>query len=106
VLDRGSYPTDAFVDPTDRLELPSGEIDLVLRLRPAEDPSPRDQVAGLAYTINPQQVLESATPGADIAGTLVTDSYAWVVSESPTTANPPTPIPVPSPNYRSNLSYA
>lgn len=105
VLDRGSYPTDAFVDPTDRLALPDGEIDLVLRLRPAEASSPREQLAGQVFTINPHQVLQAAGLD-DGAGTLVTDSYAWVVDESPTTANPPAPIAVPSPNYRSNLSYA
>jgi cytochrome oxidase assembly protein ShyY1 len=104
VVDRGSYPTDAFTDSTDRLELPEGEIDLVLRLRPAEEASGRDQIPGQVFRINPEQVVEAA--GGDLPGTLVTDSYAWVVTESPTTANPPTPIPVPSPNYRSNLSYA
>lgn len=104
VVDRGSYPTDAFGDSTDRLELPEGQLDLVLRLRPAEEASPRDEVAGQVFRINPDQVLAAA--GGDLPGTLVTDSYAWVVTESPTTANPPTPIPVPSPNYRSNLSYA
>ncbi|WP_420115027.1 SURF1 family protein [Pseudactinotalea sp.] len=106
VVDRGWYPTDAFTDPSDRLELPTGEIELTLRLRPAEDPSSRDQVAGRVFVINPEQVLDAASPGAEAAGTLVTDSYAWVATESPTTANPPGPIPVPSPNYRSNLSYA
>jgi len=106
VVDRGSYPTDAFTDPSDRLELPTGEVDLVLRLRPAEAASTRDPVPGQVFVINPGQVLEAAAPDGDAAGTLVSNSYAWVVSENPTTANPPTPIPVPSPNYRSNLSYA
>ncbi|GAB2594947.1 SURF1 family protein [Pseudactinotalea suaedae] len=105
VVDRGSYPTDAFRDPADRLELPSGEIDLVLRLRPAEAASTRDPVSGQVFVIDPGQVLDAAAPDG-VSGTLVSNSYAWVVSESPTTANPPTPIPVPSPNYRSNLSYA
>lgn len=106
VVNRGWYPTDAFTDPSDRLQLPQGEIDLTLRLRPAEDPSDRNPVAGQVFVINPQQVLDAAGPDAAAAGTLVTDSYSWLVTESPTTADPPGPIPVPSPNYRSNLSYA
>lgn len=105
-VDRGWYPTDAFADHSDRLALPDGEVSVVLRLRPAEEPSPRDQVPGQVFRIAPEQVLQAATPGADVAGTLVTSGYGWLVSESPTTANPPTPIPVPEPNYRSNLSYA
>ena len=105
-LDRGWYPTDAWTDPSHRLELPTGEIELVLRLRPAEEPSDRDQVPGQVFVVDPAQVLQAAGPEAGAIGTLVTDSYAWVVSETPTTDNPPTPIPVPSPNYRSNLSYA
>lgn len=107
-VDRGWYPTDAFTDPGDRLATPPGEIELQLRLRPAEEPSPRQQVAGQVFTIAPSQVLTAATPdaGADPAGTLVETAYAWVVSETPTTTNPPTPLPVPDPNYRSNLSYA
>lgn len=105
-VDRGWYPTDAFADQADRLALPDGEIQLLLRLRPAEEPSDRDQAAGQVFRINPEQVLDAAGLGADDAGTLVTRGYAWVMSESPTTADPPTPLTIPSPNYRSNLSYA
>lgn len=105
-VDRGWYPTDAFTDPGDRLLTPDGEIELQLRLRPAEEPSPREQVPGQVFTIAPGQVLTAAAPDGGPAGTLVETAYAWVVSETPTTANPPTPLPVPDPNYRSNLSYA
>lgn len=106
VVDRGWYPIDAFGDTSDRLALPDGEIELVLRLRPAEEPSGRDAIPGQVFRIDPQQVLDAAAPGDEIGGTLVVSGYGWVVSESPTTDNPPTPLTVPSPNYRSNLSYA
>jgi len=104
-VDRGWYPTDAFTDPSDRLALPDGDLQLVLRLRPAEEPSDRQQVPGQVHRIAPEQVLAAAGATAE-PGTLVTTAYAWVVEETPTTANPPTPMTVPSPNYRSNLSYA
>ena len=105
-VDRGWYPTDAFVDPTDRLALPEGEVSVVVRLRPAEPASDRAAIAGQVFRIAPAQVADAAAPGADPAGTLVTGAYGSLVSETPTTANPPTPLGIPEPNYRSNLSYA
>lgn len=105
-VDRGWYPTDAFVDPTDRLELPAGDVSVVVRLRPAEPASDRTAIAGQVFRIAPSQVADAAAPGADLAGTLVTGAYGSLVSETPTTANPPTPLGIPEPNYRSNLSYA
>ncbi|MFV0253909.1 MAG: SURF1 family protein [Beutenbergiaceae bacterium] len=106
VVDRGWYPTDAFGDPTDLLQTPAGEIQLEVRLRPAEPASDRDPVAGQVFRIAPEQVLQAAAADGTISGTLVTGGYGFVTTESPTTAQPPTPIPVPAPNYRSNLSYA
>jgi len=105
-VDRGWYPTDAFIDPGDRLELPEGEVSLVVRLRPAEPASDRVAITGQVFRIAPAQVADAAAPGADLAGSLVTGAYGSLVSETPTTANPPTPLPIPAPNYRSNLSYA
>ena len=55
-VDRGWYPTDAFVDSTDRLTLPEGEVSVVVRVRPAEPASDRDPVAGQVFRIAPAQV--------------------------------------------------
>lgn len=104
VIDRGWYPTDAFTDPADRLALPAGTVELVVRLRPAEPASTRDQVPGQVFRVSPEQVLQAAALEGE--GTLVAGAYGWLTDESPTTANPPDALPIPSPNYRSNLSYA
>lgn len=106
VIDRGSYPTDAFADDTGLLALPSGEVEVELRLRPAEPPSPRQPIAGQVFRVAPQQVLDAAAAGTPLEGTLMVGGYGWLVSETPTTADPPAPLAVPAPDYRSNLSYA
>ncbi|MFV0427677.1 MAG: SURF1 family protein [Beutenbergiaceae bacterium] len=105
VVDRGWFPTDAFTDPGNLLAPPGGQVELELRLRPAEPASDRNPVAGQVFRINPEQVLQAAEPGRD-SSTLVTGGYAFLVSENPSTQAAPTPIPIPAPNYRSNLSYA
>lgn len=104
VVDRGWYPTDAFADPTPRLQTPTGEVRLELRLRPAEPASTRDPVVGQVFRIAPSQVVAAA--GVADGGTIVEGAYGWLVSETPTTADPPTALPIPAANYRSNLSYA
>lgn len=105
VIDRGWYPTDAFADQSDRLDLPAGTVETVLRLRPAEEASTRSLPAGQVYRVAPEQVVAEA--GVDAGSAAVVDgAYFWLTSEDPTTATAPTPLAVPAPNYRSNLSYA
>lgn len=106
VVNRGWFPTDAFNDSTARLELPAGRVELELRLRPGEPASDRNAVPGQVFRIDPEQVLQAADPSGNLEGSLVTGGYGFLATEDPSTAQPPTPIPVPAPNYRSNLSYA
>lgn len=106
-VDRGWYPTDAFADPSARLQLPGEEVTVVLRMRPAEPASERGIRDGQVFRIAPEQVAEAAfEDDARPDGTLVTGAYGSLESETPTTSDPPTPLGVEAPSYRSNLSYA
>lgn len=84
LVDRGWYTTDAFADHTGAQVLPDGQVEAVLRLRPAEEPSPRMLDAGQIHRLNPEQGLLAAT--VDLTGedqpVLATGVYGQLAAET------------------------
>jgi cytochrome oxidase assembly protein ShyY1 len=120
VVDRGTISTDqraADVPP------PEGDVELVVRLRADEPASSRDAPTGQVQAISVAQVLAagagvaadagstadaSAADGADGRSeeTPAYDAYGALVSEDPAPADPLGPLPRPSTDPGSHLSYA
>lgn len=99
VVDRGWIPTD--VSSADAPP-PSGEVELVVRLRADEPPSTRDAPAGQVQAISVPQVLAAA----DLESATAVDGYGVLASEDPAPAQPLGALPRPSTDPGSNLSYA
>ena len=106
VVDRGWVPTGE--DGSGVVDVPSpptGSVDLLVRLRAAEAPSARSAPAGQAQAITPEQVRAAAgAPGWAAEATLAT--YGMVVSENGSAPAGLGPLPTPSTNPGSHLSYA
>ncbi|WNB86814.1 SURF1 family protein [Cellulomonas sp. ATA003] len=100
VVDRGALSVDRTADD---VPPPSGTVDLVVRLRADEPASARDAPDGQVQAISVEQVLEAGGVAGDrpaYAG------YGALVSESPAAAERLGPLPEPSTDPGSHLSYA
>lgn len=110
LVDRGWYRTDSFAEHPRARDLPEGELQVVLRLRTAEAPSPRDLAEGQVHSLNPGQVRARALEQeADDAG-LVSGVYGMLASEqqqgSSTLPAELELLPRPPADLGSHLSYA
>jgi len=99
VVDRGWMPTDADLD----VEPPAGEVELVVRLRADEPASGRDAPAGQVQAISVDQVLAAGGADGDLPGYA---AYGALVTEEPAARTPLGPLPEPSTDPGSHLSYA
>ena len=106
VVDRGWVPTGE--DGSGVVDVPSpptGSVDLLVRLRPAEASSARSAPVGQVQAIAPEQVRTAAGAprwAADATLTL----YGTVVSENGSAPTGLGPLLAPSTNPGSHLSYA
>jgi len=103
VVDRGWVAWDA--DASGEVDVPAppaGEVTVTARLRPQEVASTRSAPAGQVQAINVDQVLAA---GGDSELDAYT-AYGALVSESPTAATALGPLPTPSTDPGSHLSYA
>lgn len=111
LVDRGWYRTDTFADHTAAQERPEGQVDAVLRLRPAEAPSPRVLADGQVHQLNPAQATQVAmgdVPDGEMH--LVEGVYGQLATESQGgSAVIPAELsilPRPAADLGSHLSYA
>ncbi|WP_298460139.1 SURF1 family protein [uncultured Cellulomonas sp.] len=100
VVDRGAITTDQ--DAGD-VPPPAGPVDLVVRLRAGEPTSPRDAPAGQVQAIAVGQVLEAGGASDDVPAYR---AYGALVSEDPAAQAALGPLPEPSTDPGSHLSYA
>ena len=109
VVDRGAITTDQDADDA---QPPAGRVELVVRLRADEPASARDAPAGQVQAISVAQVLEAGgvveAGGVLEAGDDVPAYHAYgaLVSENPAAAVALGPLPAPSTDPGSHLSYA
>lgn len=106
VVDRGWVPTGE--DGSGTVEIPSppaGPVDLLVRLRAPERPSTRSAPPGQVQAIAPEQVRTAAGAPTWEKGTTLS-AYGLMVSESGSAPADLGPLPVPSTNPGSHLSYA
>lgn len=75
---------------------PAGTVQVVVRLRPPEPPSPQDPPPGQLYRIVP----------AEVAGDLVPGAYGVLASEDPRPAAAPVRLPRPEVDEGPHLSYS
>ena len=101
VVDRGAITTDTAAAD---VPVPTGAVELVVRLRADEPPSSRDAPAGQVQAISVGQVLSAAGPRTEARPAYA--AYGALVSEDPPAADALGPLPVPSTDPGSHLSYA
>lgn len=111
LVDRGWYRTDSFADHSAAQERPEGQVRAVLRLRPAEEPSPRVLDAGQVHQLNPGQAAHlSLSEIPDGEAELVEGVYGQLAAESQGgSAVVPAELsmlPRPAADLGSHLSYA
>ncbi|WP_034623461.1 SURF1 family protein [Cellulomonas sp. URHE0023] len=103
VVDRGWVATGetsaAAVDPPPP---PAGTITVTVKLRQGERASGRSAPAGQVQAIAVDQVLDAA----DLAGAPTFEAYGGLTAESPAAAASLGPLPAPSKDPGSHLSYA
>lgn len=105
LIDRGWIPSGSTsaAEPDTIPPAPSGEVTVVSRLRPPEEPTSRRAPAGQANRIAVRQ-LAVALGSAD-AGQVV-GAYGLVMSESPAPARAPDRSVKPDPGLGINFAYA
>lgn len=110
LVDRGWVPTGRTGQEPDEVPPPpSGRVDVVARMRPAELPSERDAPPGQTLTISPAGLAESvgeASGGVLDAGEVIGGAYGVLASESPVPAEPLEAAPRPAVDEGPHLSYA
>ena len=79
---------------------PSGEVTVVVRLRPSEPSLDRGAPAGQLASI------DLATYAGQVQYPILTGSYGLMASETPAAATTPTALPKPQPDDGTHLSYA
>ncbi|NCD16631.1 MAG: SURF1 family protein [Actinobacteria bacterium] len=95
VVQRGWVPADATEIPP----LPSGEVEIVVRVRPEEGHLDRRPPPGQVYTLNTAQVVRAAGVALDMP---VVQGYGQVVDAEP----PLRGLPEPDRDLGPHLSYA
>jgi len=103
VVDRGWVPTgeDASAD-VDVAPPPAGEVELVARVRQAEQPTDGAATAGWVRSVHPPQVMAAA--GLDAV--VYAHAFGQVVTEDPAPTNVLGALPAPDLDPGSHLSYA
>jgi cytochrome oxidase assembly protein ShyY1 len=105
LVDRGWIPAGSSTAsrPDSVPAPPSGEVEVVTRLRPAEPADRRSAPAGQANRIDPTR-LAAGLPAGLRTGLL--DGYASLTSENPPAAATPAADEPPDPGLGINLAYA
>ena len=103
IIDRGWLATGVRVTEPSSNPLPDSVAHtLTVRLRAAEPDLNRAPVRGQLASVNPAQLSDQLSE----YGTVVSDRYGRIDTESPSYANAPFPMPMPSLNEGNHLSYA
>lgn len=105
VVDRGWVPAGAEALANGVPAPPGGDVEVVVRLRPAEPPG-RVGPPGQTYRIDPEGVLAAGSAGADVASLPAFDAYGVLARETPSATSPPAALPPPDTGLGSHLSYA
>ena len=105
VIDRGWLPAGSEEFPETVPDPPSGTIDVLARLRPAEEPDSRTAPPGQAYAIEPAQVLAASNVDTDVRALPVLAVYGVLASEDPAAATAPRILPPPDTDLGTHLSY-
>ncbi|WP_230684728.1 SURF1 family protein [Cellulomonas sp. JZ18] len=106
VVDRGWVPTGE--DGSSGVDVPpppAGDVEVTVRLRPGEQPSERDAPAGQVHSIAPAQVVAAGGAGVP-ADAQPYAAYGGLVGEVPAADTELGPLPAPSTDPGSHLSYA
>ncbi|HEY7853786.1 MAG TPA: SURF1 family protein [Aquiluna sp.] len=103
MIDRGWIQAGSNITELSSNPLPNqGRHELVVRLRAPEPDLGRPAVDGQLASINPAELTEILEP----YGTVISDRYGRMVSESPGYQTAPLAMPMPSLNEGNHLSYA
>ena len=103
MIERGWIQAGSDITAPSSNPLPSGaRHDLVVRLRAPEPDLGRPSVPGQLASINPAELSALLSP----FGSVISDRYGRLVSESPGYAEAPFAMPMPSLNEGNHLSYA
>jgi cytochrome oxidase assembly protein ShyY1 len=103
MIDRGWIQAGSDITAPSSNPLPSGaRHELVVRLRAPEPDLGRPSVPGQLASINPAELSALLSP----FGSVISDRYGRLVSESPGYAEAPFAMPMPSLNEGNHLSYA
>lgn len=105
VVDRGWVPTGESRDRPDAVPAsPAGTVEITVRLRADEPASARDAPAGEVQAISVDQVL--AAGGTEPGAVRAYAAYGALANEQPSTTDAISPLPKPSIDPGSHLSYA
>jgi len=103
IIDRGWLSTGVRVTEASSNPLPDSAVHtLTVRLRAAEPDLNRAPVPGQLASVNPAQLFDQLRE----YGSVVSDRYGRLATESPSYENAPFPMPMPSLNEGNHLSYA
>ena len=103
MIERGWIQAGSDITAPSSNPLPSGaRHELVVRLRAPEPDLGRPSVPGQLASINPAELSALLSP----FGSVISDRYGRLVSESPGYAEAPFAMPMPSLNEGNHLSYA
>ncbi len=103
IVDRGWLATGVRVTEASSNPLPNPVAHtLTVRLRAAEPDLNRAPVPGQLASVNPALLFDQLSE----YGTVVSDRYGRLATESPSYENAPFPMPMPSLNEGNHLSYA
>lgn len=105
VVDRGWVPAGAEALADGVPAPPDGDVEVVVRLRPAEPPG-REGPPGQTYRIDPEGVLAAGSAGPDVVSLPTFEAYGVLAREVPSAAAPPSALPPPDTGLGSHLSYA
>lgn len=103
MIERGWIQAGSDITAPSSNPLPNaGRHELVVRLRAPEPNLGRASVVGQLASINPAELSQTLAP----YGTVISDRYGRLVSESPGYPEAPFAMPMPSLNEGNHLSYA
>ncbi|GAA3948626.1 SURF1 family protein [Microbacterium soli] len=102
LVDRGWVPPAEDSSPVPVAAAPSGDVTVVVRMRPGEPlpASGRSAPAGQVPTIHLPTIADEVNPG------LITGGYGWLVSETPAAQHPLGGFDAPAQDPGPHLSYA
>lgn len=106
VVDRGFL--DGLQTPTASQipQPPTGDVSLVVHLRPDEPASDRGVIPGQVHAISTAQVLARGGAAPALTDARLVGAYGVLASESPQGTDAPAILPAPSTDPGSHLSYA